>query len=87
MVVCKPLNLGKPREGPALRIAKRGLPGLDEMLWGLENSRVNIGAGLAKLGKKVLLIDLDPQAHLTYSLGIQAHELDKTVYELLKGEG
>lgn len=33
-----------------------------------------------------MLIDLDPQAHLTYSLGIKAHELDKTVYELLKGE-
>jgi len=32
------------------------------------------------------LIDLDPQAHfLTYSLGIPAHELNNTVYELLKG--
>lgn len=49
-------------------------------------STVNIGAGLAKLGKKVLLIDLDPQAHLTYSLGIQAHEIDHTIYNLLKGE-
>jgi chromosome partitioning protein len=47
---------------------------------------INIGAGLRQLGKKVLLIDLDPQAHLTYSLGIRAHELEKTVYELLKGE-
>ena len=47
---------------------------------------VNLGAGLLMLKKKVLLIDLDPQAHLTYSLGIQAHELHKTIYELLKGE-
>ena len=46
---------------------------------------VNIGAGLNKLKKRVLLIDLDPQAHLTYSLGIPAHELNNTVYELLKG--
>src|SRR5665648_848926 len=46
---------------------------------------VNIGAGLNKLKKRVLLIDLDPQAHLTYSLGIPAHELKNTVYELLKG--
>jgi chromosome partitioning protein len=46
---------------------------------------INIGAGLNKLKKRVLLIDLDPQAHLTYSLGIPAHELKNTVYELLKG--
>ncbi|MBA7491577.1 Sporulation initiation inhibitor protein Soj [subsurface metagenome] len=47
---------------------------------------INIGAGLNKLNKRVLLIDLDPQAHLTYSLGIPAHELKNTVYELLKGK-
>ncbi|HZK12513.1 MAG TPA: AAA family ATPase [Atribacterota bacterium] len=44
-----------------------------------------MGAGLNKLGKRVLLIDLDPQAILTYSLGIPAHELKNTVYEPLKG--
>jgi chromosome partitioning protein len=49
-------------------------------------SSINLGAGLSSLGKKILLIDLDPQAHLTYSLGIKGHELKKTVYELLKGE-
>jgi len=47
---------------------------------------MNLGAGLSMLGKSVLLVDLDPQAHLTYGLGIQAHELDYTVYEVLKGE-
>lgn len=31
---------------------------------------INIGADLNRLNKHVLLIDLDPQAHLTYSLGI-----------------
>jgi len=46
---------------------------------------INIGAGLNMLNKRVLLIDLDPQAHLTYSLGLPAHELKNTVYELLKG--
>lgn len=49
-------------------------------------SVINIGAGIKQLGQKVILIDLDPQAHLTYSLGIQAHQLGGTVYELLKGE-
>jgi len=48
---------------------------------------INIGAGLDKLMKRVLLIDLDPQAHLynLYSLSVPAHELKNTVYELLKG--
>jgi len=45
---------------------------------------VNLSVALARLGKKVLAIDIDPQAHLTYSLGIQAHQLDKTIYEVLK---
>lgn len=46
---------------------------------------LNIAAGLAVLGKKVLLIDFDPQAHLTYSLGIDAHDLRQTIYSVLKG--
>lgn len=53
---------------------------------GKTTSTINIGAGLAQLGKRVLLIDMDPQANLTYSLGIIAHELENTVYELLRGE-
>jgi len=46
---------------------------------------LNIAAGLTLLGKKVLLVDFDPQAHLTYSLGIDAHDLQKTVYSVIKG--
>lgn len=46
---------------------------------------LNIAAGLTRLGKKVLLVDFDPQAHLTYSLGIAAHDLKKTVYSVIKG--
>lgn len=53
---------------------------------GKTTSVVNIGAGLAVLGRKILLVDLDAQAHLTYSLGIAADELELTVYDLLKGE-
>lgn len=47
---------------------------------------VNIGVGLSRLGKTILLIDMDPQASLTYSLGTKAHELPRAIYELIKGE-
>jgi chromosome partitioning protein len=53
---------------------------------GKTTSVINIGAGIAGLGKRVAVVDLDPQAHLTSSLGIRAHELENTVYEVLKGE-
>ncbi|MCM8817631.1 MAG: AAA family ATPase [Candidatus Omnitrophica bacterium] len=53
---------------------------------GKTTSAVNIGAGLCFLKKKVLLVDLDPQAHLTYSTGIKAHELEKTLYHVFRGE-
>ena len=44
---------------------------------------INIGAGLNKLSKRVLLIDLDPQVKiLTYSLGIPAHELNNVSGDL-----
>ncbi len=53
---------------------------------GKTTSTINLGAGLVRQKKSVLLIDLDPQANLTYSLGIEAHNIDKTIYEILKGE-
>lgn len=46
----------------------------------------NTGAALAAMGEKVLLIDLDPQASLTYGLGYQAHDLKETIYNALLGE-
>lgn len=43
----------------------------------------NVGAGLAKLGRKVCLIDLDPQANLTEGMGLNPDDLDLTVYNLI----
>lgn len=53
---------------------------------GKTTSCVNIGAGLVRQKKKVLLIDIDPQAHLTTSLGLPTEELEYTIYDLIKGE-
>ena len=51
---------------------------------GKTTSTINIGAGLNKLGKKILLIDLDPQANLSQSLGLI--EPERTIYGALRGE-
>jgi len=51
---------------------------------GKTTSAINIGAGLVELGKKILLVDLDPQANLTISLGIPRQKY--SIYESLKGE-
>lgn len=47
-------------------------------------SVVNIGAGIANLGKKVLLLDMDPQANLSVSLGFEKPE--RTIYESMRGD-
>lgn len=49
---------------------------------GKTTTTVNLGAALAASGLRVLMIDLDPQAHLTLSLGIDPEELDLTIYDL-----
>lgn len=51
---------------------------------GKTTSAINIGAGLAELGQRVLLVDLDPQANLTLSLGISRQPVN--IYESMMGE-
>lgn len=50
---------------------------------GKTTTTVNLGAGLALLGYRVLMIDLDPQAHMTLHLGLDPDMLEETVYEVL----
>src|SRR5919197_198994 len=51
---------------------------------GKTTTAVNLGAALAELDQRVLLVDLDPQAHLTINMGIKVpDELERTVYNLL----
>lgn len=49
-------------------------------------SVASIGVALAEAGQRVLLVDLDPQGSLTFSLGIDPEELDVTVAEVLLGK-
>lgn len=50
---------------------------------GKTTSTINMGAALAAFGRKVLLVDLDPQGALSAGLGIRHDELDVTIYNLL----
>src|SRR6201981_2764029 len=44
---------------------------------------INLGAALAERGRRVLLVDFDPQGALSVGLGIQPHDIDNTIYNLL----
>jgi chromosome partitioning protein len=50
---------------------------------GKTTSTINLGAALAEYGRRVLLVDLDPQGALSVGLGINPLQLDRTVYNLL----
>jgi chromosome partitioning protein len=50
---------------------------------GKTTTTINLGAALAEQGRRVLLVDFDPQGALSVGLGIQPHELDRTIYNLL----
>jgi chromosome partitioning protein len=50
---------------------------------GKTTTTINLGAALAEFGRRVLLVDFDPQGALSVGLGIQPHELDATIYNLL----
>ena len=75
----KPLT----RHGPARVVAvcnqKGGV--------GKTTTTINLGAALAQFGRRVLLVDFDPQGALSVGLGIQPHELDFTIYNLLMERG
>jgi len=67
------------RHGPARVIAvcnqKGGV--------GKTTSTINLGAALTEYGRRVLLVDFDPQGALSVGLGIPAHQLERSIYNLI----
>lgn len=53
---------------------------------GKTTTSINLAAGLGRLGKKVLLLDLDPQGNSTSGLGIDKREMDKQIYDVFTGD-
>ncbi len=50
---------------------------------GKTTSTINLGAALAECGRRVLLVDFDPQGALSVGLGVQPHQLDSTIYNVI----
>ncbi|GAA3366480.1 hypothetical protein GCM10020366_70250 [Saccharopolyspora gregorii] len=50
---------------------------------GKTTSTINLGAALAEYGRRVLLVDFDPQGALSVGLGVQPHQLDQTIYNVI----
>jgi len=50
---------------------------------GKTTTTINLGAALAETGRKVLLVDFDPQGSASVGLGVNPHTLERTIYNLL----
>lgn len=50
---------------------------------GKTTSTINLGAALAELGRRVLMVDFDPQGALSAGFGVNPHELETTIYNVM----
>ncbi|WP_028485297.1 ParA family protein [Hydrogenovibrio halophilus] len=53
---------------------------------GKTTTAVNLAAAFARLNKRVLLVDLDPQGNATVAIGVEKDELEASAYDLLVGD-
>ncbi|GAA1042272.1 ParA family protein [Virgisporangium ochraceum] len=79
--VRKPIPEPAPvdRHGPARIIAMANQKGGV----GKTTSTINLGAALAEYGRRVLVVDFDPQGALSVGLGVNPHNMDLSIYNLL----
>ena len=75
----KPLSVHGPARIVAVCNQKGGV--------GKTTTTITLGAALAERGRRMLLVDFDPQGALSVGLGIQPHDIDSTVYNLLMERG
>ena len=52
---------------------------------GKTTTTVNLAAALAESGRRVCVVDMDPQSHATLHLGVTPHSSESTVYQVLVG--
>ena len=53
---------------------------------GKTTTTINLGVGLAKEGKRVLLIDADPQANSSSGVGVDVNEIETSIYECIAND-
>jgi chromosome partitioning protein len=71
-------------QGPTSRSASRVIAFANQKGGvGKTTTVISLGAALAELGSRVLLVDMDPQGSLGVGLGVEVHALERTIYDLL----
>ena len=53
---------------------------------GKTTTSINLSAALGKMGKRTLLIDMDPQSNATTGLGLTSNDFKNDIYELITGK-